>query len=340
MGRARFGTDGVRGVANAELSPELVLALGRATARKLLATTFVVGRDTRRSSPMLQAALSAGLAGEGADVIDVGVLPTPAIAWLSATRDIPGAVVSASHNLFADNGIKLFGRGGTKLSVEEEAAIEDELDQVLDAAVKGPRSPEGFGVGRLTSEPSAADAYLTHLDSLLEGRRLDGLKLVVDGANGAASDIAARLYEQVGAEVLAIGCEPDGANINAGCGSTHTDTLAGAVVEHGADLGLALDGDADRLLAVDASGATVGGDELLALFAIDLADRGQLAGNTVVVTVMTNLGFTRAMASRGITVKQTPVGDRNVLAALDADGSGVGRGAVRAHRLPAPGHHR
>jgi phosphoglucosamine mutase len=324
MGRARFGTDGVRGVANAELTPELVLALGRATARKLLATTFVVGRDTRRSSPMLQAALSAGLAGEGADVIDVGVLPTPAIAWLSATRDIPGAVVSASHNPFADNGIKLFGRGGTKLSVEAEAAIEDELDQVLDVAVKGPRSPEGFGVGRLVSEPSAADAYLAHLVSLLEGRRLDGLKLVVDGANGAASDIVARLYEQVGAEVLAIGCEPDGANINAGCGSTHTDTLAGAVVEHGADLGLALDGDADRLLAVDATGATIGGDELLALFAIDLADRGQLAGNTVVVTVMTNLGFTLAMEARGIKVKQTPVGDRNVLVALDADGLALG----------------
>ncbi|HEV3264029.1 MAG TPA: phosphoglucosamine mutase [Acidimicrobiales bacterium] len=324
MGRARFGTDGVRGVANAELSPELVLALGRATARKLLATTFVVGRDTRRSSPMLQAALSAGLAGEGADVIDVGVLPTPAIAWLSATRDIPGAVVSASHNPFADNGIKLFGRGGTKLSVEAEAAIEDELDQVLDAAVKGPRSPEGFGVGRLMSEPGAADDYLVHLDSLLEGRRLDGLKLVVDGANGAASEIAARLYEQVGAEVMAIGCEPDGANINAGCGSTHTDTLAGAVVEHGADLGLALDGDADRLLAVDATGATIGGDELLALFAIDLAERGQLAGNTVVVTVMTNLGFTMAMEKRGIKVKQTPVGDRNVLAALDSDGLALG----------------
>jgi len=324
VGRARFGTDGVRGVANAELSPELVLALGRATARKLLATAFIVGRDTRRSSPMLQAALAAGLAGEGADVIDVGVLPTPAIAWLSAARDIPGAVVSASHNPFADNGIKLFGRGGTKLSVETEAAIEEELDQVLDVDVRGPRSPEGFGVGRLMSEPGAADDYLTHLVSLLEGRRLDGLKLVVDGANGAASAIAARLYEQVGAEVLAIGCEPDGANINAGCGSTDTSTLAGAVVDHGADLGLALDGDADRLLAVDATGTTIGGDELLALFAIDLADRGQLAGNTVVVTVMTNLGFSMAMEKRGIKVKQTPVGDRNVLAALDADGLALG----------------
>jgi phosphoglucosamine mutase len=324
MGRARFGTDGVRGVANAELSPELVLALGRATARKLLATSFLVGRDTRRSGPMLQAALSAGLAGEGADVIDVGILPTPAIAWLSADRDIPGAVISASHNPFADNGIKLFARGGTKLSVETETAIEEELEQVLDPGVRGPRSPEGFGVGRVVSEPGAADAYLAHLVSLLEGRRLDGLRLVVDGANGAAADIAARLYEEVGAEVVAIGCKPDGSNINSGCGSTHTDTLATAVVEHGADLGLALDGDADRLLAVDATGATIGGDELLALFTVDLAERGQLAGNTVVVTVMTNLGFKLAMEHRGITVKETPVGDRHVLAALDADGLALG----------------
>jgi phosphoglucosamine mutase len=324
MGRARFGTDGVRGVANAELSPELVLAIGRATARKLLATSFVVGRDTRRSGPMLQAALSAGLAGEGADVIDVGILPTPAIAWLSADRDIPGAVISASHNPFADNGIKLFARGGTKLSVETETAIEEELDQVLDPGIRGPRSPEGFGVGRVVSEPGAADAYLAHLVSLLEGRRLDGLRLVVDGANGAAAEIAAGLYEEVGAEVVAIGCEPDGSNINSGCGSTHTDTLAAAVVEHGADLGLALDGDADRLLAVDAAGATIGGDELLALFTVDLAERGQLAGNTVVVTVMTNLGFKLAMEHRGITVKETPVGDRHVLAALDADGLALG----------------
>jgi phosphoglucosamine mutase len=273
---------------------------------------------------MLQAALSAGLAGEGADVIDVGILPTPAIAWLSADRDIPGAVISASHNPFADNGIKLFARGGTKLSVETETAIEEELEQVLDPGVRGPRSPEGFGVGRVVSEPGAADAYLAHLVSLLEGRRLDGLRLVVDGANGAAAEIAARLYEEVGAEVVAIGCEPDGSNINAGCGSTHTDTLATAVVEHGADLGLALDGDADRLLAVDAAGETIGGDELLALFTVDLAERGQLAGNTVVVTVMTNLGFKLAMEHRGITVKETPVGDRHVLAALDADGLALG----------------
>ncbi len=324
MVHARFGTDGVRGVANVELSPELVLALGRAAARILPAATFVVGRDTRRSGPMLQAALSAGLAGEGADVIDVGVLPTPAIAWLSATRDVPGAVISASHNPFADNGIKLFARGGAKLSVEEEAAIEEAFERILDPSVRQPRSPEGHGVGRITTEPAAADAYVAHLVSVLGGRRLDGLRLVLDCANGAASSVGSRVYEELGAEVVCIGTEPDGANINAGCGSTHTDTLAGAVVEHGADLGLALDGDADRLLAVDAGGTVASGDELLALFALDLAERGQLAGNTVVVTVMTNLGFRVAMEERGIAVKETPVGDRHVLAALDTDGLALG----------------
>jgi phosphoglucosamine mutase len=320
----RFGTDGVRGVANAELSPELVLALGRATARVFPAAAFVVGRDTRRSGPMLQAALSAGLAGEGADVVDVGVLPTPAVAWLSAVRDIPGAVISASHNPFADNGVKLFARGGAKLSMDEEAAIEEAFERILDPSVRQPRSPEGHGVGRISYEADAADAYVDHLTSLLDGRRLDGLRLVVDGANGAASSVATRVYEELGAEVIAIGIEPDGVNINAGCGSTHTETLSTAVVEHGADLGLALDGDADRLLAVDGAGTLVSGDELLALFTLDLAERGQLAGNTVVVTVMTNLGFRVAMEERGIAVKETAVGDRHVLAALDADGLALG----------------
>jgi len=320
----RFGTDGVRGVANAELSPELVLALGRAAARVLPAATFVVGRDTRRSGPMLQAAVAAGLAGEGADVIDAGVLPTPAIAWLSASRGIPGVVISASHNPFADNGIKLFAPGGAKLSLEEEAAIEEALGRILDPSVRQPRSPEGHGVGRVTTEAGLADAYVAYLTTALDGRRLDGLRVVVDCANGAASEVGARVYRALGAEVVAIGTEPDGANINAGCGSTHTEALAASVVEHGADLGLALDGDADRLLAVDATGAVASGDELLALFALDLAGRGQLAGNTVVVTVMTNLGFRVAMEERGITVKETPVGDRHVLAALDADGLALG----------------
>jgi phosphoglucosamine mutase len=322
--RAQFGTDGVRGVANVELSPELVLALGRAVARTITATTFLIGRDTRKSGPMLQAALSAGLASEGADVVDVGVLPTPALAWLSASRDLPAVVISASHNPFADNGIKLFAAGGAKLGLETEAAIEDELERALDPSMKGPRSLEGHGVGSLTGELDLEGSYIEHLGTLVDGRRLEGLRLVVDSANGAASGLATRVYEQLGAEVVAIGCDPDGTNINAGCGSTSTETLALAVVEHQADLGLALDGDADRLLAVDGAGALVNGDELIALFALDLAERGQLAGNTVVVTVMTNLGFRLAMEERGIVVKETAVGDRHVLAALDKDGLSLG----------------
>jgi phosphoglucosamine mutase len=322
--RTRFGTDGVRGVANVELTPELVLALGRAIARTISAETFLIGRDTRRSGLMLQAALSAGLASEGAGVVDVGVLPTPALAWLSATRDAPAIVISASHNLFADNGIKLFAAGGAKLGADTESAIEDELERILDPSVRGPRSLEGHGVGSLATESGLGESYVEHLGTLLEGRRLDGLRLVVDSANGAASELAASVFERLGAEVVAIGCDPDGTNINAGCGSTSIETLASAVVEHQADLGLALDGDADRLLAVDGNGAPANGDELLALFALDLAERGQLAGNTVVVTVMTNLGFRLAMEQRGILVKETAVGDRHVLAALDQDGFALG----------------
>ncbi len=324
VGGLRFGTDGIRGVANTELTPEAVLALGRAAARCLPAPTFVVGRDTRRSGALLQAALSAGLAAEGADVVDAGVLPTPALAWLSARDRVPAGVVSASHNPFADNGIKLFGAGGTKLAEADERAIEEEVVRVLDPSVRGPLRPSGHAVGRIDTDPGAGEAYLDHLCTLVEGRRLDGLRLVVDSAHGAASMLAADLYRRLGAEVVAIGCEPDGANINDGVGSTQPAALSVAVVEHGADLGLALDGDADRLLAVDAAGTVVDGDALLALFAVDLAERGQLAGNTVVVTVMTNLGFRLAMRERGIVVKETPVGDRHVLAALDADGLSLG----------------
>ncbi len=324
MARTWFGTDGVRGSANTELTPELVLALGRAVARTITAATFLIGRDTRKSGPMLQAALGAGLASEGADVVDVGVLPTPALAWLSVKRDLPAVVISASHNPFGDNGIKLFGAGGTKLSEELEAAIEDELHRVLDPTVKGPRPLEGHGVGTIRTELDLGAAYIGYLAKSLDGRRLDGLRVVVDSANGSASELAAAVFEELGADVVAIGCEPDGTNINAGCGSTATELLSRAVVDHGADLGLALDGDADRLLAVDGSGNLVDGDSLLALFARDLADRGQLAGNTVVVTVMTNLGFRRAMEQRGILVKETDVGDRHVLSAIDQEGFSLG----------------
>jgi phosphoglucosamine mutase len=319
----RFGTDGIRGVANAELGAELVMALGRAAARALPARSFLVGRDTRRSGPLLQAALSAGMASEGADVVDLGVLPTPGVAWLSAERGVPAAVVSASHNLFADNGVKLFAAGGLKLPDAAEEAIEEELDAVLRAGA-GASPPVGHGVGRLWTEPDARRGYVDHLVGVLDGRDLAGLRVVVDCANGAASAVAPEVLERLGADVLVIANEPDGANINEGCGSTHPEMLAAQVVASGADLGLALDGDADRLLAVDHTGAATTGDELLSLFATDLAGRGELAGNTVVVTVMTNLGFRLAMAERGIEVLETSVGDRYVLEALDGGGLTLG----------------
>jgi phosphoglucosamine mutase len=321
---ARFGTDGVRGVANEQLTAELALAIGRAMARVLPAPAFVVGRDTRRSGPLLQAALSAGLATEGADVIDLGVLPTPGVAIVAERRKVPGAMVSASHNPFSDNGIKLFSQRGTKLPVELEADIEQELDSILQDADRPPRRPTGHGVGRILPDPDAADLYREHLLSATEGRSLSGLRIVVDCANGAASAFAPGVLSELGAAVTPLHDAPDGANINDKCGSTDPAELARTVVESGADLGLALDGDADRVIAVDHTGSIVDGDVLLALFALDLAERGQLAGNTVVVTVMTNLGFRLAMESHGIAVRETDVGDRHVLAALDTDGLALG----------------
>jgi phosphoglucosamine mutase len=326
---ARFGTDGVRGVANEELTAELALALGRAAARVLSAPAFVVGRDTRRSGPLLQAALSAGLAAEGADVVDVGVLPTPGVACVAAERGVPGAVVSASHNPFEDNGIKLFSPEGTKLAVEVEAAIERELESVLaggseDGAGRPGRRSTGRGVGCIAGDPGAVSLYMAHLAEATEGRQLGGLRVVVDCAHGAASAIAPAVLASLGAVVTAIGNEPDGTNINDHCGSTDPAGCVEAVLREGADLGLALDGDADRVIAVDHTGAVVDGDVLLALFALDLSTRGLLAGNTVAVTVMTNLGFRLAMEAQGIAVSETAVGDRHVLAALDSGGLSLG----------------
>ena len=324
MGSARFGTDGVRGVANEELTADLALALGRATARVLPSVAFVVGRDTRRSGPLLQAALSAGLATEGADVIDLGVLPTPGVAHLAERRGVPGAMVSASHNPFGDNGIKLFSALGTKLAVEAEAEVERELESILEDPDRPPRRPTGRGVGRIIVDPDAVDLYRDHLLTATDGGTLAGLDIVVDCANGAASVVAPEGLAGLGATVTVLHDDPDGININDKCGSTDPGELSRTVTDRGADLGLALDGDADRVIAVDHTGAIVDGDVLLALFALDLADRGQLAGNTVVVTVMTNLGFRLTMEGRGIAVRETDVGDRHVLAALDADGLSLG----------------
>jgi phosphoglucosamine mutase len=320
----RFGTDGVRGVANEELTAELSLMLGRATARVLPAPIFVVGRDTRRSGPLLQAAFSAGLATEGADVLDLGVLPTPGVASVAARRMVPGAVISASHNPFGDNGIKLFSILGTKLPTEVEGEIERELDALLVDPHRTPRRPTGHAVGRIDSDPYALDLYREHLVATIDGRGLEGRRIVIDCANGAASEIAPVVLAGLGADVVSLHCTPDGVNINDACGSTDPTQLARAVTEHHADLGLAFDGDADRVIAVDESGTVVDGDVLLALFAVDLSKRGLLSGNTVAVTVMTNLGFRLAMEAHGIGVRETDVGDRHVLAALDAGGLVLG----------------
>lgn len=318
--RPRFGTDGLRGVANTELTPELVLALGRAAARVVGGGTWYAARDTRRSGLMLQAALAAGLTSEGAEVLDLGVLPTPGVAYLSAADGVPGAMISASHNPFGDNGVKLFGPGGRKLADATEAAIEAELD-----GDGGAHRPAGAAVGTVRLAPvEAAERYLDHLVGSLEGRSLDGLHVVVDCAHGAASTIGPLAFERLGARVDVMGHRPDGVNINEGCGSTQLDELRAAVVAAGADAGVAFDGDADRCLAVDHTGAVVDGDHMMAICAVDLRARGLLVDDTVVVTVMTNLGFRQAMAAAGIVVRTTAVGDRYVLEALEAGGYGLG----------------
>jgi phosphoglucosamine mutase len=306
----RFGTDGVRGVANVDLTPELVLALGRAAARVLPGNRFLIGRDTRQSGPMLEAALAAGLAAEGVRVEQLGVLPTPAVAWLSALDDVPAAMVSASHNVYADNGVKLFAAGGRKLPDDVEAELEAELDRLVDGGATG-RDAVGPVVGR-----EIGDDYERFLLSTIE-HDLRGLRVVVDCANGAASYLAPDVLRRAGAEVDVIHADPDGTNINDGCGATHTASVQRRVVEVGFDVGLALDGDADRVLAVDHRGRVVDGDHLIAICARDLAARGRLAERAVAVTVMTNLGFRLAMEDAGIEVVETSVGDRYVLEALD-----------------------
>lgn len=315
----KFGTDGVRGVANADLTPELVLALGRAAARVLGGGRFVVGRDTRLSGPLLEAALIAGLAAEGVEVTTLGVVPTPAVAWLAAADNVAGAVISASHNSFADNGVKLFTATGTKLSDEVEEALEAELHALLGhqdhAAAR-----TGEAVGTVVVGTADVDRWVQSVLGSIDGRGLEGLRVVVDCANGAATAVAPRVLRALGAIVEVLHDEPDGVNINAGCGSTHPDDLREAVVQRGADVGIAFDGDADRVIAVDAGGRLIDGDQIIGICAIDRHAQGRLAKDTVVVTVMTNLGFRLGMAEHGIDVLEVPVGDRYVLEAL-ADGA-------------------
>ncbi len=318
----RFGTDGIRGVANRELTPELALALGRAAARRLPPGSFVLGADTRRSGSMLKGALGAGITAEGRDVLDVGVVPTPGLAWLAADRHLPAAMISASHNPFPDNGIKLLSPEGTKLSDALERAVEQELDELL--ALRGATSaatgaPVGRFVGTVKEEREAVERYAAHLLAAVALSPRRRLRVVCDCANGAASAVAPAVLRAAGAQVRVLAAAPDGTNINEGCGSTHPEALAAAVREERADLGLALDGDADRLIAIDHTGALVDGDHLIALFATDLAARGELEGGAVVVTVMSNLGLRRALGARGIEVVETPVGDRHVADALEAN---------------------
>ena len=319
-----FGTDGVRGLANGDLTPEVAMSVARAAVEVLVSHDHshrplaVVGRDPRASGEMLEAAVVAGLTSAGADVLAVGVLPTPAVAYLTASYGADlGVVLSASHNPMPDNGVKLFAAGGHKLP--------DVIEREIEAAVAaGPHTrPLGALIGRVRSADDAVERYGAHLLGA-QPTRLDGLKVVVDCAHGAASAVAPQIYRGAGAEVLAIAAEPDGLNINDGVGSTHMDGIIEAVRSSGAQLGIAHDGDADRCLAVDATGAMVDGDQLLAICALALHEHGRLREDTVVATVMSNLGFHHAMRDHGISVVTTAVGDRYVLEALRAQNLTLG----------------
>jgi len=337
MGRL-FGTDGVRGVANVDLTAELALRLAETAVEVLTESraaaadqadeparrrpVVVVGRDTRPSGEFLDAAVVAGLASRGADVVRVGVVPTPAVAYIvGAIGADLGVMLSASHNPMPDNGIKLFAAGGHKLP--------DEVEDTIEARLKAPPAarPTGAAVGRVRDDPGyiagIVDGYVRHLLATLPVR-LDGLRVVVDCAQGAASELAPRVLREAGADVIALHAEGDGERINDGSGATHLDSLRAAVLAHGADVGIAHDGDADRCLAIDAAGEVVDGDQIMAVCALAMAERGELGGNRVVVTVMSNLGFRHAMREAGIETLVTPVGDRYVIAQMRRLGIALG----------------
>lgn len=325
-----FGTDGVRGLANGPLTADLALSLAQATAVVLgqgrtadarraagKRLSAVVARDPRVSGEFLTAAVSAGLASSGVDVYDAGVLPTPAAAFLIADTDAAfGVMVSASHNPAPDNGIKIFARGGVKLP--------DVVEQRIEAAMDGPKlQPTGGDVGRIRRFADAEDRYVVHLLGSLP-HRLEGLHVVLDCAHGAAAGVSPETFADAGATVTVIGADPDGLNINDGVGSTHLGPLQAEVVRLGADIGIAHDGDADRCLAVDANGTVVDGDQIMAILAVAMKERGRLANDTLVATVMSNLGLHRAMTAHGIRVEQTAVGDRYVLERMNEGGHSLG----------------
>jgi len=313
-----FGTDGVRGLAISEITPLDAVALGAASVDALGCDRLLIGRDPRVSGPILEAALASGASARGARVELLGMLPTPALAHLAAVEGAAAAMITASHNPFADNGVKVFAPGGTKL--------DDAAEQRIEALWHG-RSPawrSGADVGSITVGDGAVDRYVEHVVGVFGERSLSGARIVLDCANGAMTAAAPAVLARLGAEITVIHASPDGRNINERCGATDPSSMAAEIVRVGADLGLAFDGDGDRVIAVDHTGAVVDGDRLIALSALDLRSRGELNGDTVVVTVMTNLGFHRAMARAGISVVTTAVGDRNVLVALEQGGFSLG----------------
>ncbi|MGK2879409.1 MAG: phosphoglucosamine mutase [Mycobacterium sp.] len=324
MGRL-FGTDGVRGVANQELTAELALAIGSAAARRLVRPgtsqrrVAVVGRDPRASGEMLEAAVIAGITSEGVDALRVGVLPTPAVAYLTGGYGADfGVMISASHNPMPDNGIKIFGPGGHKLDDQTEDGIAELVrfggqERSASGDGRGPgERPVGAGIGRVRDADDALDRYLRHVGTAVTAR-LDAITVVVDCAHGGASVAAPRAYEAAGATVITINAQPDGLNINDSCGSTHMEQLQSSVLAHRADLGIAHDGDADRCLAVDAEGGIVDGDAMMVVLALAMQEAGELASNTLVATVMSNLGLHQALQAAGVVVLTTAVGDRYVL---------------------------
>jgi phosphoglucosamine mutase len=320
-----FGTDGVRGLANGLITAELALKIAQAAARVLgedarkagRRPKAVLARDPRISGKFLASAVASGLASSGIDVYDAGVVPTPAAAFLTADIDADfGVMISASHNPAPDNGIKIFAAGGHKL----DDRIEDEIEAALELE---PLMPIGATVGHVSRFADAEDRYLVHLLKALPNK-LNGLTVVVDCANGAASSVSPDAFRDAGAKVIVIGADPDGLNINEGCGSTHLSALQAAVLEHKADAGVAHDGDADRCLMVDHTGAIVDGDQIMAILALSMKARGELARNTLVATVMSNLGLKIAMKQAGITMLETNVGDRYVLEEIRANGYTLG----------------
>ncbi|TCW35775.1 phosphoglucosamine mutase [Laceyella sacchari] len=319
-----FGTDGVRGVANQQLTPELAFRLGRCGAYVLTKgkqrPKIVIGRDTRLSGEMLEASLMAGMLSMGCDVVRLGVVSTPGVAFLTRHLEADaGVMISASHNPFEDNGIKFFGADGYKLLDEVEA----EIEQLLDAKEDELPRPAGDQIGRITDDRDAVKAYLEHLKSTID-TDLCGMHIVVDCANGAAYELAPHLLRDLGADVTAMSVHPDGTNINVDCGSTHPERLRQEVLNKQAHLGLAFDGDADRLIAVDEKGNLIDGDMIMSICAGYMKEKGELNGNTVVTTVMSNIGFFKAMDELGIKTERTKVGDRYVMEKMREGGYNLG----------------